>query len=175
MFLLYGYTTGGSAVHILVYCPNQDLGQLGLYCMLIFRRSRNRRWVVQCIINHVLEQRGLVLVFYVWIEGLKAESLQIERQTHPFTPPLQIVVHFLERSRGTLRVANLDKLNADLMFWPFGTFQVLRVLEDHGLWVVGRFAVGQDDENDRFGRVDRPAEEPSGLFELSPIFVEQLL
>jgi len=88
---------------------------------------------------------------------------------------LQIVIHCLERFRGSLRVANLDELNTDLMFLPFGTVQVLCILEDHLLWVIGGFSVGQDDEDDRFGRVDRTTEEPSGVFELLPIRVEQLL
>jgi hypothetical protein len=69
----------------------------------------------------------------------------------------------------------LDELNTDLMFWPFGTLQVLRVLEDHILWVVGRFSVGQDDEDDWFGRVDWTTKGTTGLFELSTVGVEQVL
>jgi hypothetical protein len=69
----------------------------------------------------------------------------------------------------------LDELNTDLMFWPFATFQVLGVFEDHILWVVGRFSVGQDDEDDWFGRLGWTTEETTGLFEFSPVGVEQLL
>ena len=123
---------------------------------------------------------GISIYIYIEreIEGLRAESLPRKLHksaTHPFTPLPQIIIHFLERLRGTLRVAHLDELYTDLVFRPFGTLQILCVLDDHTPRVVCRFSVGQDDVDDRLGRVDRCAEEPAGLFEPSPVFVEQLL
>jgi len=58
------------------------------------------------------------------------------------------------------------------MFRPFRALEFLRILEDHPLGVVCRFSVCQDDEDDRFGRVDGWAEESMGDFELLPVTVE---
>jgi len=87
--MLYKYTAGGCPVHVLVDCSNQDFRQLGLYCVLIFGRSGNCSWVIECIVDHVLEHSMGSSKYFNFIDSKK-------KSAHPFAPLLQFVIHLLE-------------------------------------------------------------------------------